>query len=229
MNKVQKGLIGTAVTATVVAAVGFGTYSAFNDSNDLGLDLIESEAATISAGIYDAEGSKIESGASSSFQLFRDRDDLHLLPGESWEPETFRIQNDGNRAFDIKNNPSGSQTNFDFVSSLFDGVDDWDYKHPDIKFENVEVEIALEFSEGSLNDDQIYTADFGDNGFKQTVTKGGSNQAFNLFGATLREGEYVDVSLSLGLNESADNEFQGQTFGAGFNLFVEQNNEADRN
>ncbi|WP_444684078.1 hypothetical protein [Alkalicoccus luteus] len=221
MNKVQKGLIGTAVTATVVAAVGFGTYSAFDDESAIGEDLnLENSAAVIDAGIYDSEGNLVVNGEGGAIQLFTDEDGLDLLPGEEWASETFTIKNDGTRAFDIvHSNAQTTGTRFLFDTDFVDGT--WAqsedlFINVDYTFEDFTASVSGAF------DEYVPRAIL-----KYGQLQGGSNPLSA--NRTLLPGEEIEIDFSMGLSESAGNEFQGKSFSAGFYLEVEQNNEADRN
>ncbi|MFC4737681.1 hypothetical protein ACFO4L_13840 [Bacillus daqingensis] len=227
MNKVQKGLIGTAVTATVVAAVGFGTYSAFDDESAIGEDLnLENSTAVIDAGIYDSEGELVANGEGGAIQLFTDEDGLDLLPGEEWASETFTIRNDGTRAFDMTHDAQTTKgTRFLFDSTMFDR---WADRDNDI-FDHLYIQVDYEFSNGLK--EQVkgpFTSSILDNVLsKGQAQRNGDNPLYE--NPTLLPEEEIEISLSIGLDEDAGNEFQGQQFAAGFHLEVEQNNEADRN
>ncbi|MCE7792375.1 hypothetical protein K8O68_08085 [Salipaludibacillus sp. CUR1] len=229
MNKIQKGLIGTALSATLVATVGFGTYSSFNDSETTGsVNADALETATIDVGLYDAADNPV--GSDNTFQLFKDEHGLDLLPGETWVAEPFFIKNDGTRAFDI----GWMNSEFDFDSNLYDRANKgWGYSG-DSATEVLEpfavtVDYTFYDSEGNVTAEESVSDNLASNDLRQLLGKGqrGNRNPLDKHGTFLPD-EKVKIEVSLGLDESAGNEYQAATMTSEFRVKVEQNNEIER-
>ncbi|GEL09093.1 hypothetical protein [Salisediminibacterium halotolerans] len=210
MNKTQKALVGTALSATLVATVGFGTYSTFTGDATAGDSDVTVETAEMDV--------NVDSGEAVSLVDHEDGLD-HLLPGETWSAEPFTISNDGDRAITVGNlSDNGYSTNesqFNFSGSILevDGADE---------LLNMDFTFDIEGEKTTMSEN--YGSSYLSNALEKGQYRGSTPPPFH---TTLLPGESMEIALDVTLDEEAGNEFQGKDFGAEFYLKYEQNNEAE--
>ena len=231
MNKIQKGLIGTALAATLVGTVGMGTFSSFTGFDNVGMgdNAVLSETATLDFEVRNGNGDVVDT--SDSLPLFHDADNLHLLPGEMWTPDSFVIENTGNRAFDFTHSKAPQNgTRFDLFGSM--ATNNGLIKPEFREFVDAEVTWTVTDINGEERQSYSRSGNLGERNLHEGLLKGqtnNNNRGHSLRDVTLLPGENVEVEVTFGLAEDAPNDLQTETLGAGFHFSVEQNNEIERN
>ncbi|MFV8826241.1 hypothetical protein [Alkalihalobacterium sp. APHAB7] len=221
MNKFQKALIGTALSATLIAGVGVGTYSSFNDRQSV--SAVSTEAGRSAELILNIESQDQVINGSKEFTLFSDKDNLDIYPGETLTANPFYIVNDGTRAIDLRVTDNGI-TAFDFKLGNTSIRNNREYFKPIIA-EAVFTHIAEDGTETT----RVLKDSLSNNDHYSILTKGqrGNSNPLREF-KTLLPGEKIKVEVSLTLDESAGNEYQGKTIGASFKTEAVQNNTVER-
>ncbi|WP_100371630.1 hypothetical protein [Bacillus sp. FJAT-45037] len=220
MNKIQKTLVGTALSATLIAGVGVGTYSSFNDRQSV--SAVSTEAARSAELILNIEGNGEIVNGSEEFTLFSDRDNLDIYPGETLDANAFYIKNDGTRAFDLRVTDNGI-TAFDFKLGSTSIRNNREFFKPIIA-EAVFTHIAVDGTEET----RVLKDSLQNNNLYSILTKGQRTTNPLREFKTLLPGEKIRVEVSLTLDESAGNEYQGLPLSASFKTEAVQNNTVER-
>lgn len=223
MNKIQKLLIGTALSATVIAGVGVGTFSSFNDKQTVSSTSTEAGRSAELVMNFETETGLIN--GERGFALFSDVDGLDIYPGETLVANPFYISNDGTRAFDLRVTDNGI-TAFDFKLGEKSIRNNREYFEPII----AEVVFTVLDAEGNVKAVETLKDRLSNNDLYSILTKGqrGNNNPLRKH-KTLLPGEKIKVQVSLTLDQSAGNEYQGKGLSASFKAEAVQNNTVERN
>ncbi|MDE5414611.1 hypothetical protein [Alkalihalobacterium chitinilyticum] len=218
MNKFQKALIGTALSATLIAGVGVGTYSSWTDGQTLAS--LSNPAADMAVLKLDLETDRGIVNGDTEFKIFSDEDNLALLPGETASANPFFISNNGNRAFDLDVSYNGTTNHFNFRLDNTGIVGNRELFDPFI----VTVDYTFLDAEGNVKKVETVSGRLSDNDTYSLLARGQRHNINPLAkNKTLLPNEKIKVEMSLKLAENATNEYQGKKISATFSAKATQN------